>query len=78
MIRKGVDILNEIKDLDKFQTILYKIVQEYSDSSDFNKKLWDLNIKEEDLRAIISYLSVRKMTIEHNLNKATISIEDYF
>lgn len=77
MIRKGVDILNEIKDLDKFQTILYKIVQEYSDSSDFNKKLWDLNIKEEDLRAIISYLSVRKMTIEHNLNKATISIEDY-
>lgn len=77
MIRKGVDILNEIKDLDKFQTILYKIVQEYSDSSDFNKKLWDLNIKEEDLRAIISYLSVRKMTIEHNLNNATISIEDY-
>lgn len=77
MIRKGVDILNEIKDLDKFQTILYKIVQEYSDSSDFNKKLWDLNIKEEDLRAIISYISVRKMSIEHNLNKATISIEDY-
>lgn len=77
MIRKGVDILNEIKELDKFQTILYKIVQEYSDSSDFNKKLWDLNIKEEDLRAIISYLSVRKMTIEHNLNNATISIEDY-
>lgn len=77
MIRKGVDILKEIKDLDKFQTILYKIVQEYSDSSDFNKKLWDLNIKEEDLRAIISYLSVRKMTIEHNLNNATINIEDY-
>lgn len=77
MIRKGVDILNEIKDLDKFQTILYKIVQEYSDSSDFNKKIWDLNIKEEDLRSIISYLSVRKMTIEHNLNNATISIEDY-
>lgn len=77
MIRKGVDILNEIKDLDKFQTILYKIVGAYKDDIVFNRTLWDLGIKEEDLRAIISYISVRKMTIEHNLNKATISIEDY-
>lgn len=77
MIRKGVDILNEIKDLDKFQTILYKIVGEYNDNNDFHNTLWGLGIKEEDLRAIISYISVRKMTIEHNLNIATISIEDY-
>ena len=77
MIRKGVDILNEIKDLDKFQTILYKIVNEISDNNEFYDTLWNLGIKEEDLRAIISYLSVRKMIIEHNLNNATISIEDY-
>jgi len=77
MIRKGVDILNEIKDLDKFQIILYKIVGECSDNSEFHDTLWDLGIKEEDLRAIASYIGVRKMSIEHNLNKATISIEDY-
>lgn len=77
MIRKGVDILNEIKELDKFQTILYKIVNEISDNNEFHDTLWNLGIKEEDLRTIISYISVRKMSIEHNLNKATISIEDY-